>query len=175
MGQPLRIEAPAFALMAALGLAGCFGSRTSFIQPRDSLKLFGERGQATRVHIGAMNGPSEDIEFVWTGDAYTIADPAGRHDPAAYRLAPLRDAWLITQRVERNVSEYGLARRDGERLWTYSPECRDLTDAERQALGLALEANGTCWISTPAQLKGAMGMILPRNPKPDGYYELHGR
>lgn len=175
MGHALRIEAPAFALLAALGLAGCFGSRSSFIAPRDSLKLFGERGQATHVHIGAMNGPSEDIEFLWSGDAYTMSDADGRHDPAAYRLAPLRDAWMITQRVERGVSEYGLARRDGDRLWTYSPECRDLSDADRRALGLSLEANGTCWIATPAQLKGALNLILPHNPKPNGYYELHGR
>jgi hypothetical protein len=175
MGLALRIDRPALALMAALGLAGCFGSRGPFIAPKESLKLFGDRGAATRVHIGAMNGPSEEIEFLWTGDSYTIADATGRRDPANYRLAPFRETWLLTQRTERGIAEYGLAKRDGERLWTYSPECRDLSETDRRALGLALEANGTCWIASPTQLKDAMGAMLRRNPRPDGYYEMHGR
>jgi hypothetical protein len=168
----LRLEAPALALMAALGLSGCFSSRTPLISGAESVKLFGDHGAATRVHIGAINGPSELVEFSWTGDAYAIAEAGGRRDPAIYRLAPFKQSWLLTQRVERGVAEYGLARREGERLWTYSPECHDLSDADRERLGLTLEANDTCWISDPTQLRGAMGLILPKNPRPDGYYEL---
>lgn len=169
----LRFEAPALALVAALGLGGCFGSRAPLLSAAESLRVFGNQGAATRVHIAGMYGPSEEVAFTWTGDGYAVTDTAGKRDPATYRIAAFRDSWLLTQRLERGVAEYGLARRDGERLWTYSPECRDLSEADRRALGLALEANGTCWIASPAQLRGAMGLILPKNPKPDGYYELH--
>ena len=168
----LRFDTPAFALFAALGLGGCFGSRTPYVGPNESLKLFGDHGAAVRVHIGAQFGPSETIEFLWTGDAYELADTSGRQDPAEYRIAPLRDNWLITQRMERGVSEYGLARRESGRLWTYTPQCRDVTDDERKALGLTLLPNGTCWVTSPAQLRTAMQTLAKRNLKPDGYYEL---
>jgi hypothetical protein len=170
MGAVARIERPGFALLVALGLGGCFGSHTPYVGANESLKLFGDHGEATRVHIGA--GPSEDVEFRWTGDSYELFDDSGRRDPAFYRLAPLRDAWMITQRTERGVAEYGLARREGTRLWTYAPQCRDLSEADRRAVGVNMQPNGSCWVSSPAQLRGALQSLLPRNPKPDGYYEL---
>lgn len=160
--------------MAAVGLGGCFGSRETLIGPGDSLKLFGERGQAQRVHIGGMNGPNEAIAYSWTGSAYRFTDAAGKADPAQYRLAPFSGSWLLTQRAEHGVSIYGLARRDGERLWTYSPQCKDLSDAEIKVAQLALTLNGTCWVGSAAQLRRAMQQILSRNPKPDGYFELAG-
>jgi hypothetical protein len=168
----LRLDVPKIAVMAALGLGGCFGSRESFIGPKESLKLFGERGAAERVHIGDLYGPPEHIEFLWTGDGYAMFDAAGRREPVSYRITTLRDSWLMTQRLERGVSVYGLARRDGDRLWTYSPECRDLSDKDRATLGLRMEANGTCWVSSAQQLKSAMQIIIPKRIKADGYYEL---
>ncbi len=160
--------------MAALGLGGCFGSRETFIGPADSLKLFGETGSAQRVHIGGVNGPNERIIYSWSGSAYRFVDAEGRRDPAEYRLAPLEGTWMLTQRMEHGVSVYGLARRESGRLWTYSPQCKDLTDAEIRAAQLNLTLNGTCWIGSAAQLRRAMQMVLAHNPKPDGYFEMQG-
>ncbi len=81
---------------------------------------------------------------------------------------------MLTQRMEHGVSVYGLARRESGRLWTYSPQCKDLTDAEIRAAQLNLTLNGTCWIGSAAQLRRAMQMVLAHNPKPDGYFEMQG-
>jgi hypothetical protein len=160
--------------MAALGLGGCFGSRETFISPAESLKLFGDKGAAQRVHIGGVNGPNEKIIYSWTGSAYRIVDLEGRRDPAEYRVTPFEGAWMLTQRMEHGVSVYGLARRESGRLWTYSPQCKDLSDAEIRAAQLNLTLNGTCWIGSAAQLRRAMQLVLTHNPKPDGYFEMQG-
>ena len=171
----LRLDRPIVALMAALGLGGCFGSRETYIGPADSLKLFGEKGQAERIHIGGVNGRNESVSFSWTAGSYKFVDQSGRADPALYRVSPLTGNWLITQRLEHGVAVYGLARREPGRLWTYSPQCKDLTEAERRAANLDLTVNGTCWIGSAAQLRRAMQLMLPHNPKPDGYFELAAR
>jgi hypothetical protein len=160
--------------MAALGLGGCFGSRETFITPAESLKLFGDKGAAQRVHIGGVNGPTETIVYSWSGSSYRFADTEGRRDPAEYRLTTFEGAWMLTQRVEHGVAVYGLARRESGRLWTYSPQCKDLTDAEIRAAQLNLTLNGTCWIGNAGQLRRAMQLVLTHNPKPDGYFEMAG-
>jgi hypothetical protein len=170
----LRLDRPILAFMAALGLGGCFGSRETLIGPAESLKLFGERGQAQRVHIGDFNGPNETLAYSWAGSAYRFTDEDGRADPAQYRLAPFTGPWMLTERLEHGVSVYGLARRESGRLWTYSPQCKDLTDSEIRAAQLDLTLNGTCWIGSAAQLRRAMQLILAHNPRPDGYFELQG-
>ena len=138
----------------------------------ESVKLFGDQGAAARVEFGRMSGPPESVTFTWTGDGYRIADPREPRGQASYRIAPFQQNYMITQRLDHGVAVYGLARREGERLWTYSPACQDLTDADRAALGLNLQADGMCWISTPEQLKGALRRATGRNLQPDGYFEL---
>lgn len=170
----MRFDRPIFALMAALGLGGCFGSRETFIGPNDSLKLFGESGRAQRVHIGGVNGPNEAIVYSWADSGYRVSEVGGKSDPAQYRLAPLSGAWMLTQRLEHGVAVYGLARRESGRLWTYSPQCKDLTNAELKIAQLNLTINGTCWIGSATQLRRAMQLILAHNPKPDGYFEMAG-
>ncbi|HVY03517.1 MAG TPA: hypothetical protein VG983_07660 [Caulobacterales bacterium] len=167
-----RLDRAGLAIIAAMGLGGCFGSRTPLVPANESLKLFGERGAATRVEFGRMVGPPENVTFTWAGDSYRIADPREPRAQATYRIAPFQQNYLITQRFDHGVAVYGLARREGDRLWTYSPACQDLSDADRGALGLTLQADGMCWVTTPAQLKNAMRRASVRLLQPDGYFEL---
>ncbi len=171
-GCARRFEHAGLAILASIGLAGCFGSKTPLVSEKESLKAFGESGSARRVEIGQMYGPAVEIVFIWSNASYLLADRSGRREPVAYRLAPLQEQWLLTQKSEGGVAAYGLARREGDRLWTYSPECRDLSEAERLSLQLALSPDGTCWLSSPAQLKESMKRLAKKPLKPDGYYEL---
>jgi hypothetical protein len=173
-GLTYRLEGAGLAIVAAMGLAGCFGSRQPLVSPSESLKLFGDQGGAMRVEFGRMSGPPETITFTWRGDGYTMIDPREPRSQAGYRIAPFKDSWLVTQRLDHGVAVYGLARREGARLWTYSPACQDLTDADRAALGLDLQADGMCWLTTADQLKGALKRATAHSLQPDGYFELSG-
>ena len=165
-----RLDGAGMAIIAAVGLSGCFSSRASLVPAAESLKLFGEQGGATRVEFGA--GAPTHVAFTWKGDAYAIADPREPRNQALYRIANMRESWLVTQRMEHGVAVYGLARREGERLWTYSPACQDLPDADRVALNLTIQPDGMCWIASPDQLKGAMRKFTAKNLQPDGYFEI---
>jgi hypothetical protein len=167
-----RLDGAGLAIVAAVGLAGCFSSRAPLVPAAESLKLFGQGGGAKRVEFGHINSPPENVTFSWAGDSYTMADPREPRSQAHYRIAAFRDQWLLTQRLDHGVAVYGLARREGERLWTYSPACQDLSDADREAVGAALQPDGMCWITTTAQLKDAMRRASARNLQPDGYFEL---
>ena len=171
-GLTHRLEGAGFAIVAAIGLAGCFSSRQPLVAAGESLKLFGDQGAAKRVDFGRMNGPPEMVTFSWRGDSYAMADPREPRSQASYRIAPFKDAWLVTQRLDHGVAVYGLARREGERLWTYSPACQDLTDAERTALDLDQRPDGMCWIASADQLKGALRRVATKSLQPDGYFEL---
>ena len=138
----------------------------------ESIKLFGDQGAATRVEFGRMSGPPENVTFAWAGDSYRIADPREPRGQAMYRIAPFQQNYMITQRLDHGVAVYGLARREGERLWTYSPACQDLSDADRAALGLNLQPDGMCWLTSTEQLKGALKRAAGHNLQPDGYFEL---
>ena len=167
-----RIDRAGLVIVAAVGLGGCFSSRAPLIPANESLKLFGDQGAATRVEFGRMSGPPERVTFSWAGDSYRIADPREPRGQASYRVAPFQQNYLITQRFDHGVAVYGLARREGGRLWTYSPACQDLSDGDRDTLDLKLQADGMCWITTPAQLKNAMRRATARTLQPDGYFEL---
>jgi hypothetical protein len=160
------------AIVAAASLAGCFSSRSQLIQPEDGIRLLGESGAAKRVDFGMINSAPSRVTFQWTGDAYLTKDPREPRGKPQFRIAELRDEWLITQRTESGVSVYGLARREGDRLWTYSPACQDLSDADRAAVNVTLEADGMCWLRTESQLRSAMSRSLSKGLQPDGYFEL---
>jgi hypothetical protein len=170
---PARAAFSLVVAIAATGLGGCFGSRAQLIEAKESQKLFGDQGVARRVL--RLGGPVETVRFGWTGDAYVLAEGESlAPEPARYRLARLSGGWLLTQKWEGSVASYGLARRDGAQLWTYAVECRLLTDADRQAIGLTMQTNSACMVATYPQLREAMLKIAARNPKPDGYFELVG-
>jgi len=155
-------------------VSGCFSSRAPLIGPAESLKMFGESGRAKRVSYSAMaGGPlAEPIAFVWADSGYIITDGRGRREPLHYRLTPLKGEWFITQRAEPGGVDYGLARRLGDQLYVYAPQCVDFTDADRAALGLRLTPEGTCLIGSMAQLRATMTLVAARHPQPEGYYEM---
>ncbi len=163
--------ASAIALLAAAS-SGCFGSRGPLIDARDSDMLFGREGIALRVTYAQVGGPAQEtISFSWADGAYWMRQ-GGVSEPASYRMQKLDGAWYIWGKFDRSVAAYGLARKEGDRLWTYAPQCAHLSEAERQALSTTLQADGTCWLSSPAQLKAAMQAALIRNPQLIGYYEI---
>jgi len=166
-----KLESAGMAIVAAASLAGCFSSRAPLVSASDSVKLFGDQGEATRLDFGPANAPVH-IFFRWQGDSYSLIDPREPRGHALYRITPIRENWLLTQRMDHGVAVYGLARREGVRLWTYSPACQDLSDADRAGLDLTIQADGMCWLSTPEQLKGAMRKFAAHSLPPDGYFEL---
>jgi hypothetical protein len=170
-----KLDGAGLAIVAAVGLSGCFSSREPLLPAGDGMKLFGESGAATRVEFGPMSGAPERVTFLWRGDAYSISDPREPRSAALYRITAARENWLITQRSEHGVAIYGLARRDGDRLWTFSPACQDLTEADRAALNLTIQPDGMCWLTSAEQLKGAMRKFSAKTLQPDGYFEVMGK
>jgi hypothetical protein len=165
---------PAAAVMAATMLSACFGSRAPLLGPADSAPLFGASGQARWVSFdGRHAGPMATVfNAVWEEDAYAVYTLKGQKEPAAYRFAPLDGHWLIVQSFETNSATYGLARREGGKLWTYTPECSALSDAERSALQLTMRLDGVCVMTSQKQLRATLKLIAARTTTPSGYYEL---
>lgn len=171
----MRLEwmQPAAVMVVALGLSGCFGSRQPLIEPKDSVMAFGAEGRVKRVMYDQIGGPfTETVRFVWRQNAYVIELPRRGPEPDAYRLSKLEGDWLIWQKFDSETAAYGLARREGNRLWAYAPECDQLSEKERAALRLAVSTDGTCWIRDAEQLRGAMRALAARTPKVIGYYEV---
>ena len=158
----------------SIAVSGCFSSRAPLIGPAESLKMFGDAGRAKRVSYSAMGGGpiAEAIAFTWLENGYVITDARGRREPLHYRLTPLKGEWFVTQRAEPGGVDYGLARRIGDQLYVYAPQCLDFNDADRAALGLRVTPEGTCLIQSGAQLRAAMSLVAARNPQPEGYYEM---
>jgi hypothetical protein len=154
-------------------LPGCFASREPLVTPRESVRAFGAQGFAKRVSFDRMGGGplADTVAWRWNGDGYDIVSLANPRDRITYRLAPLDRDWLLAQLIEGDRATYGLARRDGPRIWTYAPECRVLTDADRDALALTFTDGQTCLVETRAQLRAAMGRAVQRGIRPNGYYE----
>lgn len=162
------------AAIAILGsvTSGCFGSRGPLIDAQDSEMVFGREGLALRVTFSHFGGPAQEaISFSWVDGAYWLREGRLR-EPAAYRMQKLEGDWYIWGKFDRSVAAYGLARKEGDRLWTYAPECAHLNETERRTLSLAMQANGTCWLTSHDQLEAAMRAALARKPQLIGYYEV---
>jgi hypothetical protein len=144
------------------------------IGPSDSVKIFGDVGEAKRVSYSAMGGGplSETVRFAWMSDGYAVFDGHGRREQSHYRLTPLKGDWYITQRAEPGGVDYGLARRVGDQIYVYAVQCVDLADADRAGLGLSLTGDGACIVGSMAQLRAAMTLVATRRPQAEGYYEL---
>lgn len=173
-----RFTYSAALVMLATSVAGCFGSTDPLVEAEDSVMLFGQEGRAVRVLYDQIGGPSqEEVAFVWRNNAYELY--RGRlREPAAHRLQKLEGEWYIWEKFEAGqAAAYGLARREGPRLWTYAPVCAQLSAEERRALNLVIskDAAGLCRLSTRAQLVGAMRPLIERQPKLLGYYEVMER
>lgn len=158
---------------ALLALPGCFASREPLVSQRESARLFGDQGFARRVSFDRMGGgPLADlVAYRWNGDTYEIVSLANPRERVAYRVVPLDREWVLGQLVEGGRATYGLGRREGPRIWTYAPECRELTDADRTALSLSFVDGQTCLVESRAQLRAALAKAVERGLRPNGYYE----
>jgi hypothetical protein len=161
------------AAAALLALPGCFASREPLISQREGARLFGEQGFARRVAFDRMGGGplSDMIAYRWNGDSYEIVSLANPRERVRYRIVPLDREWILGQLIEGGRATYGLARRDGPRIWTYAPECRVLSDADRDQLELTFVDGQTCMVGSRAQLRAALAKAVQRGLRPDGYYE----
>lgn len=159
---------------ALLALPGCFASREPLVSQRESARLFGDTGFAKRVSFDRMGGgPLADmVAYRWNGDTYEIVSLANPRERVRYRIVPLDREWILAQIIEGGRATYGLGRREGPRIWTYAPECRRLTDADRDALALTFADGQTCMVQNRAQLRAAMQKAVQRGLQPDGYYEV---
>ncbi|MDX2235569.1 MAG: hypothetical protein NW200_13815 [Hyphomonadaceae bacterium] len=158
---------------ALLTLPGCFASREPLVTQRESARLFGDQGFAKRVSFDRMGGgPLADmVAYRWNGDTYEIVSLANPRERVRYRVVPLNREWILAQVEEGGRATYGLGRREGPRIWTYAPECRQLTDADRDGLRLTFADGQTCLVENRAQLRAALERAVQRGMRPDGYYE----
>lgn len=158
---------------AVLALPGCFASREPLVTARESLRAFGAEGFAKRVAFDRMGGgPLADlVAYRWTGDAYDIVSLANQRERITYRVAPLDRVWLVAQVIEGGRATYGIGKIDGPRVWTYAPECRQLTDADRTELHIDFLDSQTCMVDDRAQLRAVLQRSLQRGLRPQGYYE----
>ena len=172
---PLRGLARALAVsLLIVVLPGCFASREPLVTPRESAQLFGREGFAKRVSFERMGGgPLADmVSYRWTGDGYEIVSLANPRERVIYRVAPLDRVWLVAQVIEGGRATYGIGKIDGPRVWTFAPECRSLTDADKTELKLEQLDSQTCLVADKAQLRAALQRALQRGLRPQGYYEV---
>lgn len=155
-------------------LTSCFASREPLITVRESARLFGTEGYAKRVSFDRMGGgPLADlVTYRWTGDGYEIVSLANPRDRVTYRVAALDRVWLVAQVIEGGRATYGIGKLEGPRVWTYAPECRGLTDADRAELKIDYLDSQTCLVGDRAQLRAALQRTLQRGARPQGYYEV---
>lgn len=159
---------------AMLALPGCFASREPLVTVRESAQLFGPGGFARHIAFDRMGGgPLADaVSYRWTGDGYEIISLANPRERVTYRVAPLDRVWLVAQVIEGGRATYGIGKIDGPRVWTYAPECSQLTDADRTSLNIEFLDSQTCLVSDRAQLRSALQRALQRGLRPQGYYEV---
>lgn len=157
-----------------LFLPGCFASRDPLVTARESAQLFGAGGYARHVAFDRMGGGplANAVSFRWTGDGYEIVSLANPRERIIYRVAPLDRVWLVAQVIEGGRATYGIGKIDGPRVWTYAPECRALTDADKAELKLEQLDSQTCLVTDRAQLRAALQRSLQRGLRPQGYYEV---
>lgn len=163
------------ALAGAIALLpGCFASREPLVTARESVRVFGNEGYAKRVAFDRMGGGplAEAVIYRWTGDSYEIVSLANPRERITYRVAPLDRVWLVAQVIEGGRATYGIAKIDGPRVWTYTPECRGLTDADRTELKIEYLDSQTCLVGDRAQLRAALQRALQQGLRPQGYYEI---
>lgn len=158
---------------ALMTLPGCFASREPLVTQRESARLFGNEGFAKRVSFDRMGGGplSDTVAYRWNGDTYEIVSLANPRERVSYRIVPLDREWILAQLIEGGRATYGLGRRDGARIWTYAPECRVLTDGDRDSLELRFTDGQTCMVTSRAQLRNALSKAIQRGMRPNGYYE----
>ncbi len=157
-----------------LALPGCFASREPLVTVRESAQLFGAGGYARHVAFDRMGGGplANAVSYRWTGDGYEIVSLANPRERVTYRVAPLDRIWLVAQVIEGGRATYGIGKIDGPRVWTYAPECSQLTDADRTELNLEVLDSQTCLVSDRAQLRTVLQRALQRGLRPQGYYEV---
>lgn len=172
MPRPTWVLAAA-ALAGAASVSACFSSRQPLIGSAESAAVLGAGGLGKRVVFENMaaGAQAERISIAWIDNAYVIFDAKGRREKITYRFAALGGDWLIVQRMDRAVTDYGLARLDDERLWLYAPQCMALSDAERQTIGASLGPDGACFLASIEQLKAALSLVAGRRPSAIGYFE----
>ena len=167
-----------FATAAALmALQGCFASREPLVTQQESARAFGQQGFARKVSFDRMGGgPLSDlVAYHWTGSGYEIVSIANPRDRAQYQVALLDREWILAQVIEGGRATYGLGRREGPRIWTYAPECRQLTDGDRAALKLEFADGQTCLVESRTQLRAALARAVQNGLRPNGYYEVVAR
>lgn len=172
---PVRGAARALAVgLLLVLLPGCFASREPLVTARESAQLFGREGFAKRVSFERMGGgPLADmVTYRWIGDGYEIVSLANPRERVIYRVAPLDRVWLVAQVIEGGRATYGIGKVDGPRVWTYAPECRQLTDADKEELKLEQLDSQTCLVADRAQLRTTLQRALQRGLRPSGYYEV---
>ncbi len=169
----MRLAGGLVTAAALLMLSGCFASSEPLVTRRESARMFGLQGFAKRVSFDRMGGGplADTVAWRWNGDGYDIVSLANPRERVTYRLAPLDREWILAQMIEGGRATYGLGRRDGPRIWTYAPECRVLTDADRAALQLSFTDGQTCLVQNRAQLRAALAKAVQRGMRPNGYYE----
>jgi hypothetical protein len=157
-----------------LTLPGCFASREPLVTARESAQLFGPGGFARHVAFDRMGGGplANAVSYRWTGDGYEIVSLANPRERVTYRVAPLDRIWLVAQVIEGGRATYGIGKIDGPRVWTYAPECSQLTDADRSSLSIEFLDSQTCLVDDRAQLRAALQRALQRGLRPQGYYEV---
>lgn len=163
-------------MAALLALCGCLASQEPLLAPGSGEAVFGAEGVLVRIDYDRLRGPlQQKLRFTLEDGAYVLGE--GRAiEPARYRLQALQGEWLIWQKTSapEQTSLYGLARREGGRLWTYLPDCTLLSPSERAGLHLSVGDSGACWIKDRGQLRAAMLYFKDRPNKLIGYYEVIG-
>jgi hypothetical protein len=119
-----------------------------------------------------VNGAESDQYVIFTqrGTDYALQgndEIAG----ALIRFLDIGNGRDIGQVKSEIVYRYILFKSDHDHFALYEPDCRNLTDIDRENLGVAVDSeNRTCYFASIEQLAGAFTAIEENGLRPTRYY-----
>lgn len=152
----MRKLATSGAMVGVLFLSGCFVSRAPLYADSAGSCPFAEPTELVLTE----NGQEEHIRFEADGAFCKTTEPASDGQAAKIDrvlFVPVGANIWVLQDDDAGAQTYAYMTRSGRTWRTFSPQCDDLTGAQRNRLGLQLEANGRdCIVTTAAQLEAAI-------------------
>ncbi len=127
------------AALAAAALGGCFSSETA---------LYGDSGgrcpfsQATQFGTPAVDAGGATVlepSFVIAPEGAMCVQTDANNETRRIAFAPLAPGWYVAEefKADRGRYYYGLVRIEGDRIWSYQPNCGDFTEAALTEAGVA--------------------------------------
>jgi hypothetical protein len=139
-----RLGITLVSLAAALILSGCFSSVEPLYEEASLTCPIGAETVFGSPTVDAAGAIAHTPAFTIAPDGRACVRTGSNGEPQRLVMAPLGEGWYVAQQydAERQRYYYGLMRIDGDRFWSYQPNCGDFTQAALEEVGVASPWSG---------------------------------